>query len=156
VAWSQASASQNAIAKEKLVTLPFYMVFDHVTFRVASGTVTLAGQVTRATLKSDAEKAVKQIPGLRSGNNEIEVWPVSEVDQKLRLAEYLAVFGDAQLKQYALPLRPRHCGYPHCSKRWRRNIRGIGCKRIRQGRGIHSGRHRPWGDFGDKSSANHT
>ena len=105
LAWSQAGASQNAIAKEvqhELVALPFYMVFDHLTFRVVAGTVTLAGQVTRATLKSDAEKVVKQIPGVRGVINEIEVLPLTPVDEKLRLAEYLAVLGDPQLNQYAL------------------------------------------------------
>jgi hyperosmotically inducible protein len=82
------------------------MVFDHLDFRVDGGTVTLLGQVNRAPLKSDAEKAVKQIPGVRSVKNEIEVLPVSAADEKLRLAEYLAIFQDALLNQYALRAIP--------------------------------------------------
>ena len=104
-AWGQDASSQNRIAKEvrhELVTLPFYLVFDHLDLRVDGGTVTLLGQVTQAALKSDAEKAVKQIPGVRSVNNQIEVLPPSPTDEKLRLAEYLAIFEDPLLSQYAL------------------------------------------------------
>ena len=107
--WGQGGSPQNGIAREvqhELVTLPFYTVFDNLTFRVEGGTVTLLGQVNQAALKSDAEKAVKQIPGVRSVNNQIEVLPLSAADQKLRLAEYLAIFGDPQLNQYALRAIP--------------------------------------------------
>jgi hyperosmotically inducible protein len=109
--WGQAVPvrSQNGIAREvghELVTLPFYMVFDHLSFREDGGTVTLLGSVTRAALKSDAEKAVKQIAGVRRVNNEIEVLPLSAADAKIRLAEYLAIYGDPQLNQYALRAIP--------------------------------------------------
>jgi hypothetical protein len=77
----------------ELVTLPFYTVFDDLTYSVNGGTVTLMGQVTRPALKSDAEKAVRQIAGVRSVNDEIEVLPVSAADGKIRLAEYLAIYG---------------------------------------------------------------
>src|SRR5580704_13025744 len=45
--------------RHELVMLPYYGVFDNLTYRVAGGTVTLFGQVTRPTLKRDAERAVK-------------------------------------------------------------------------------------------------
>jgi hypothetical protein len=64
------------------------MVFDDLEFRVNGGTVTLLGQVNRAALKSDAEKAVKQIAGVQRANNQIDILPISQADQKLRLAEY--------------------------------------------------------------------
>ena len=86
--WGQDASSQNGIAKEvrhELVTLPFYTVFDNLNCRVDGGTVTLLGQVVRAALKTDAEKAVRQIAGVRSVNNEIEVLPISPVNGKLRL-----------------------------------------------------------------------
>ena len=42
--------------RHELVTLPFYGVFDNLSYKVdPDGTVTLYGQVTRPTLKSDAE-----------------------------------------------------------------------------------------------------
>ena len=53
----------NHLTKEvrhELVMLPYYGVFDNLTYRVdPDGTVTLQGQVTRPTLKSDAERTSK-------------------------------------------------------------------------------------------------
>ena len=52
------------LAKEvrhQLVMLPWYSVFDNLAFRVDGDSVTLMGQVTRPTLKSDAEGVVKRL-----------------------------------------------------------------------------------------------
>src|SRR5580704_14975571 len=49
--------------RERLVTLPFYSVFDNFQYKVDGTKVTLLGQVAKPSLKSDAEKAVKAIPG---------------------------------------------------------------------------------------------
>ena len=57
--------------------LPYYGVFDNLAYRVDGNTVTLLGQVTRPTLKSDAEKVVKDIEGVEKVNNQIEVLPLS-------------------------------------------------------------------------------
>src|SRR5579864_3637225 len=57
-------AGRDRIAKEvrhELVTLPYYGVFDDLEYRVDGSSVTLMGRVTRPTLKSDAENAVKHI-----------------------------------------------------------------------------------------------
>src|SRR3954453_7477675 len=51
--------------RHELVMLPYYSVFDNLAFRVDNdGTVTLLGQVTRPTLKDDAERVVKRIEGV--------------------------------------------------------------------------------------------
>lgn len=96
---------QNAIAREvrhEIVTLPYYKVFDNITFSVNGSVVTLLGQVTSQRLKTDAEKAVKQIEGVRSVVNQIEVLPPSASDDKLRLAVYAATYGQMLLSQYAV------------------------------------------------------
>src|SRR5437899_224642 len=75
--------SKDRIAREvrhELVMLPYYGVFDNLAYRVDGGTVTLFGQVTRPTLKSDAEKAVKSIEGVERVINNIEVLPLSPDD----------------------------------------------------------------------------
>jgi len=101
---------QARIAKEvrhELVTLPYYGVFDNLGYRVdANGAVTLMGQVTRPTLKSDAERAVKDIEGVNRVVNEIEVLPLSSNDDNLRLAEYRAIYGHPELNRYALQAVP--------------------------------------------------
>ncbi len=97
------------VAKEvrhELVMLPFYTVFDNLAFRVDNGKVTLFGQVTRPTLRSDAENVVKRIEGVTSVDNQIEVLPVSPNDDRIRLAVYRAIFSRAPLQRYALGAIP--------------------------------------------------
>ncbi len=88
--------------RHELITLPFYGVFDNLAFRVDGSTVTLLGQVTRPVLKTDAENAVKQIEGVRRVVNQIEVLPLSPNDDRIRLAAYVATYGQPELNQYAL------------------------------------------------------
>src|SRR6266436_698229 len=60
----------------ELVMLPYYGVFDNLAYKVSpDGTVTLLGQVSRPTLKSDAENVVKRIEGVEKVVNNIEVLP---------------------------------------------------------------------------------
>jgi hyperosmotically inducible periplasmic protein len=91
---------ENRIAHEvrhELVMLPYYGVFDDLAFRVDGSTVTLFGAVTRPTLKSDAENVVKRIEGVTRVNNQIEVLPLSPMDDRIRRAEYRAIYGDPSL-----------------------------------------------------------
>ena len=60
------SPAQARIQKEvrhELLMLPYFGVFDNIEYRVDGETVTLLGDVTRPTLKSDAENVVKRIEG---------------------------------------------------------------------------------------------
>src|SRR5512142_1662447 len=100
---------QDRITREvrhELVMLPYYGVFDNLAYRVDGRTVTLLGQVTRPTLKSDAEHAVKDIEGVERVNNEIQVLPLSPMDDRIRMAEYRAIYGQPGLDRYALQAVP--------------------------------------------------
>ena len=55
------------------------------------------GRRTRPTLKSDAENVVKHIEGVTKVVNQIEVLPLSPEDDRIRMAEYRAIFGDPTL-----------------------------------------------------------
>ncbi|HUJ21701.1 MAG TPA: BON domain-containing protein [Bryobacteraceae bacterium] len=93
-------AGENRIAKEvrhQLLMLPYYGVFDDLAFHVEGGNVTLLGAVTRPTLKSDAANVVKRIEGVTNVVNNIEVLPISPMDDRIRIAEYRAIYGDAAL-----------------------------------------------------------
>ena len=68
--------------------LPYFGVFDYIAYKVDGYTVTLLGQVVRPTLKSDAENVVKHIEGVEKVDNQIEVLPVSPMDDGLRLRLY--------------------------------------------------------------------
>ncbi len=88
--------------RHELVMLPNYDVFDNLAYKVEGGTVTLFGQVTRPTLKTDAERAVKGIEGVERVENHIEVLPLSPNDDQIRRAVYRAVYGTEGLDRYAM------------------------------------------------------
>jgi hyperosmotically inducible protein len=92
--------------RHELVMLPFYDVFDNFEYKVDGSTVTLMGQVTRPTLKADAEKAVLHIEGVERVDNQIEVLPVSPNDDQIRIAVYRAIYGTLGLDRYAMRAVP--------------------------------------------------
>src|SRR5580704_16653202 len=66
--------------RHELMLVPWYTVFDNLQYSVKGDEVTLSGQVTQPTVKSDAENAVKQIQGVRKVDDQIEILPLSEMD----------------------------------------------------------------------------
>jgi len=92
--------------RHELVMLPYYGIFDNLAFRVNGANVTLLGQVTRPTLKSDAERVVKGIEGVESVTNDIEVLPLSPDDDRIRRAVYRALFSSPVLDRYAMGAVP--------------------------------------------------
>src|SRR5579864_6406854 len=114
VTWAQpASPQQNAVSdkavqrivkevRHELLMLPYLDVFDYLAYKVDGYNVTLIGQVTRPTLKSDAERVVKGIEGVEKVDNQIEVLPPSSMDDQLRRRLYRAIYGYAPLQKYAL------------------------------------------------------
>jgi hyperosmotically inducible periplasmic protein len=93
--------------RHELVRLPFLSVFDSLSYRVdPGGVVTLLGEVTRPTLKSDAGRAVSRIEGVARVVNEVEVLPLSNFDDRIRLATYGAIYGYGPLQRYRLGALP--------------------------------------------------
>ena len=92
--------------RHELVMLPYYGVFDNLAYKVDGHKVTLMGQVSRPTLKSDAERAVKSIEGVESVDNQIEVLPVSPMDDQIRRAVFRAIYSEPALSRYALSAVP--------------------------------------------------
>ena len=82
--------------------LPYLGVFDNLAYKVDGYNVTLMGQVTRPTLKSDAENVVKRIEGVEHVDNQIEVLPVSPNDDRLRRQLYRAIYGYGPMQKYAM------------------------------------------------------
>ena len=92
--------------RHELLMLPLYDVFDNFEYKVDGYTVTLMGQVTRPTLKTEAEKVVRQIEGVERVDNRIEVLPVSPNDDRIRVAVYRAIYGTPGLDRYAMRAVP--------------------------------------------------
>ncbi|MDX2154710.1 MAG: BON domain-containing protein [Bryobacteraceae bacterium] len=104
-----ADRSRNRLIRQvrhELVMLPFYGVFDNLAYKIDGGTVTLLGQVSRPTLKTDAERVVKDLEGVETVVNTIEVLPNSPNDDRIRLAVYRAIYGQPALQNYAIRAVP--------------------------------------------------
>ena len=95
--------------RSELLTLPYYGVFDWLEFEVDNNNVvTLRGQVTRPSLKSDAEDVVKDIDNVKSVRNEIEELPPSNHDDDLRIALYRAIYSGPLFRYSVGAYNPIH------------------------------------------------
>ncbi len=92
--------------RHELIMLPYYGVFDNLSFKLNGRTVTLMGQVVRPSLKPDSARVVKDVDGVESVVNEIEVLPTSPNDDRIRLATYRAIYNDNMLYRYGLQAVP--------------------------------------------------
>ena len=90
--------------RHEILMLPYFGVFDYITFKVDDSTVTLLGQVTRPTLKNHSANAVKSIEGVEKVDNQIEVLPPSPTDDRIRLALLNEIYNFPSLQRYALPV----------------------------------------------------
>lgn len=100
-----APPSQQRLVREvrhELAMLPYFGVFDYIAFKVEGYNITLLGQVTRPSVKGDAESAIKSIEGVESVTNQIQVLPPSPMDDQIRIQEFRAIYGYPAMEKYAL------------------------------------------------------
>jgi hyperosmotically inducible protein len=110
----RAQARITSEVRHKLLMLADFGVFDNIAFRLNGYDVTLLGQVTRPTLKSDAERVVKKIEGVERVENRIQVLPVSSLDDRLRRDLFRAIYGYGPLQHYGVGSnRPIHIVVNH-------------------------------------------
>ena len=108
-------SAQNAVPSERgmqriekqvrheLNMLPYVNAFDYMSFTVdEDNNVTLMGEVTNPTLKSDAGNVVKRIEGVEHVDNQIKLLPVSFFDNGLRVRLFRTIYGYPVLQRYAL------------------------------------------------------
>lgn len=106
---SSLDASAATIEREvqkKILRLPYYEVYDHITFKVNGDTVTLSGKVRNAVNKGGAEDAVKRIAGVRNVNNNIEILPVGSHDESIRRNLYRTLSNAGSLSRYLWTVNP--------------------------------------------------
>lgn len=92
--------------RKELVTLPYYGVFDNISYQVNGGRVTLYGQVVRPSTRSDAGRRIARLSGVTEVVNNIEVLPLSSLDNSIRARTYRAVFSTGGLARYARGTNP--------------------------------------------------
>jgi hyperosmotically inducible protein len=81
--------------------------FNAFTIGVQNGAVTLGGTAYGPADKDSALSLVENYPGVKDVIDNIEVAPVSPMDDRIRLAEARAIYGFPQLNKYAIdPAKP--------------------------------------------------
>lgn len=112
VAWGGEASPAETVRRieqrvyRELSRLPYYSVFDYLEYRMEGTTVVLSGYVTRPLLKSDAERAAAGVAGVSEVINQIEVLPLSIMDDRIRLAAYRAIYLEGPLSRYSLHPAP--------------------------------------------------
>ena len=87
--------------RRALERLPYYGVFDYLTFGVERGVVTLNGYAYNGSLRYAAEMAAKRTSGVDEVANRLEVLPSSQQDDRIRWATFYRIYTDAFLSRYA-------------------------------------------------------
>ena len=105
VAPSQAASQEDTARvvsqiQKKLAGLSTFSVWDWITFDIKNGALTLNGYASRPVLKDDAGRAVKNIQGITSVDNQIKVLPYSPNDDRIRAAVYNRIFTQPSLRKY--------------------------------------------------------
>jgi hyperosmotically inducible protein len=91
---------------EQVNSYPQFTVFDDINASVDQGVVTLTGDVTMPYKRTDIEKRVAAIAGVKEVRNQIEVLPVSIYDERLRYAIARAIYGNPSFWGYAAMVNP--------------------------------------------------
>ena len=100
-AFTAGPQNESPLAKEvrhKLLTLPYYSIFDDLAFQVNGSVVTLEGACPPEPpwdIRSDAVNAVKSISGVTQVVDNIKLLPLSPMDWQIRRAEAQAIYGSS-------------------------------------------------------------
>jgi len=86
-----------------------YTMFDNVNFQVKDGALTVNGEVTQPFKKVDMERILQRVKGVAALQNNLEVLPTSQFDDRTRLQLARAIYGNPFFTPYAnLALPPIH------------------------------------------------
>lgn len=92
--------------QKQVLGYPYFSIFDMVHMQVDNGVVELTGKVTMPYKKSAIEERVMRVAGVRQLRNNIEVLPVSQFDDSLRLRIARAIYGHSNFWGYGSMVNP--------------------------------------------------
>jgi hyperosmotically inducible protein len=85
---------------------PSFTIFDDINGTVANGVVSLTGKVTMPYKRTDIEKRVARIDGVKRVDNRIDVLPVSMYDDELRASIARAIYRNPSFWSYTMMSNP--------------------------------------------------
>ena len=92
--------------QDKILKYPHFTIFDNVNAQVHDGVVTLTGKVTMPYKQKDIERRVADVTGVQQVNNQLEVLPVSQFDDALRLGIARAIYSNPAFQMYGSMVNP--------------------------------------------------
>ncbi|HVB99170.1 MAG TPA: BON domain-containing protein [Candidatus Dormibacteraeota bacterium] len=91
----------------RLVTIPWYSIFDNLEYSIQGHTVTVSGQVVFPLSKSSVANSLEGLPGVARIVNHVTQLPDSPFDNQIRRAEYRTLFHfSSPLFRYSLGANP--------------------------------------------------
>ncbi|MDE3138140.1 MAG: BON domain-containing protein [Acidobacteriota bacterium] len=103
---SHSQAWLNHQVYDRLVTLPWFGVFDNLAYKVQGNQLTLLGQVVFPLTRSSVVDSVKGLPGVTHIVNDVQQLSFSPFDNQIRRAEYRSIFGYEPLFRYSMGVNP--------------------------------------------------
>ena len=83
-----------------------FTIYDSIDAGVEDGNVVLSGWVTMPYKKTDLERRVAKVDGVKSVKNDIQVLPVSQFDDELRFRIARAIYGNSSFWNYSAMANP--------------------------------------------------
>jgi hyperosmotically inducible protein len=92
--------------QKQVLGYPHFTIFDSVHAQVDDGVVTLIGKVTMPYKRNDILRRVSKVDGVKQVNNRLEVLPVSQFDDQLRLRIARAIYRNPNFMPFASMVNP--------------------------------------------------
>ena len=92
--------------QKQVLRYPHFTIFDSVNAEIDNGVVTLTGKVTMPYKKQDIEQRIAKLDGIHQVNNKIDVLPVSQFDDQLRLGIARAIYRNPNFSSFASMVNP--------------------------------------------------
>lgn len=92
--------------QKQVLQYPHFTIFDTVNVQVDNGAVKLTGRVTMPYKIDGIEKRVAKVPGVSRVDNRLQVLPVSQFDDDLRLGIAQAIYSNPAFRQFAYMVNP--------------------------------------------------
>jgi len=93
-------------ARHEVVMYYAYGIFDNIELSAQNGTLVVSGQVTQPFKKADMGNFLARVRGVAALQNNLEVLPVSNFDDRLRFQLARAIYGDPYFLHYANQAMP--------------------------------------------------
>jgi hyperosmotically inducible periplasmic protein len=92
--------------QKQVLRYPHFTIFDSVNAQIDSGVVTLTGKVTMDYKRDDIARRVAKVNGITEVSNRIEVLPVSQFDDDLRIRIARAIYSNPNFRPFASMVNP--------------------------------------------------